>query len=163
MTQREVSREIKEAASQAADRNGCELVHVEFAGTKRSPLLRVYVDKPNGVTLDDCANVSRDLEVILDAADLVAGKYVLEVSSPGLERELYSLSDFAKFIGHKAKVKIKNESESSKTLTGDILSVSGSVIEFRDRNLGEIKFNYNDVVKANLKYDLKDELSNGRR
>src|SRR5437868_2479571 len=104
-----ITERIQQIAAQAAKTLGVELVHVEVAGTKRDAVLRIYVDKEGGVTIDDCSAVSRGIEEILDAEDFIPSRYVLEVSSPGIERELYSLSDFVKFTGCLAKVKLKTE------------------------------------------------------
>ncbi len=76
-----------------------------MVGTQRKPSVRIFIDKPEGVTLDDCSNMSRRVEAVLDAEDFIPTAYNLEVSSPGLERELYSLKDFEKFAGNLAKVK----------------------------------------------------------
>ena len=67
--------------------------------------VRIYIDKPEGVTLEDCSTVSRAIEAVIDADDFIPAPYVLEVSSPGLERPLFSIQDFEKFAGKKAKVK----------------------------------------------------------
>ncbi len=80
--------------------SGCELVHLEFAGST----LRVFVDRPEGVTVDDCASVSRELSALLDVHDFGKQRYLLEVSSPGLDRELYRPGDYRRFQGHKVRV-----------------------------------------------------------
>ena len=75
-----------------------EFVHTEVAGTNRNLTIRVFIDKEGGVTHEDCASVSRQIGEVLDEQDIVALSYTLEVSSPGLERGLYSLKDFVKFV-----------------------------------------------------------------
>src|SRR5688500_5468331 len=96
----ETVRKIKEGV---AGESGIEVVHIDLAGTKRDAVLRIFIDKEGGVTIDDCSSVSRGIEAVLDADDnLIPSKYVLEVSSPGIERELYSLNDFRKFSGQLA-------------------------------------------------------------
>lgn len=154
---------IEEIALKAVADSDIELVHVEIAGVKRDQVIRVYIDKEGGVTLDDCSAVSQRIEEVLDAEDLIPSKYVLEVSSPGIERQLYSLGDFVKFTGQLAKVKLKNEIDGQKTFVGTIVSVDGNTITFDDRTNGSVKFNYSDVEKANLKIDLAKEFGGKRR
>jgi ribosome maturation factor RimP len=136
---------------------GMELVHIEVAGTKRDAVVRVYIDKEGGVTLDDCSGVSRGIEAVLDSEDVIPSRYVLEVSSPGIERQLYSLGDFVKFTGRLAKVKLKTDIDGQRTFVGTITAVDGNKITIDDRTKGAITFDHSDVDKANLKIDLAKE------
>jgi ribosome maturation factor RimP len=158
----------KVAASVVAEM-GIELVHIEISGTKRDLVLRIYIDRPGsaidkdrGVTLDDCSRVSQAIEDVLDVEDFIPTRYVLEVSSPGIERQLYSLADFAKFSGKLARVKTREAIGGQKTFAGYIKEVDGSHIVFDDRTRGRIEFEYDDVEKANLKIDLAQEFGSGR-
>lgn len=153
-----VTEQIREMAAEAAAENGVELVHVEEKGAGKEKILRVFIDKPEGVTIEDCSQVSRGLSDRLDAEDLIHTEYILEVSSPGLERELYSLQDFEKFAGNPAKVKTKQPVNGQKNFRGKILKVEGEQIFFDDRTSGEVNFPYDAVLKANLEFDLEAEL-----
>ncbi len=82
------SAQLRKMLEPGAQGQGFELVEVELSGTARHSLLRVYIDGPAGVTVDDCARVSNQLSAILDVEDFIAGRYTLEVSSPGLDRPL---------------------------------------------------------------------------
>ena len=144
------------AAKVAAD-IGIELVHVDISGTKRDAVLRIFIDKEGGVTIDDCSNVSKGIEAVLDEEDFIPSRYVLEVSSPGIERELYSLDDFRRFQGHLAKVKSRAGVDGQKTFVGDIVSVDEDTITIEDRTRGTVELPYSDVDKANLKIDLSKE------
>ncbi|GMW03070.1 MAG: hypothetical protein AMXMBFR84_42060 [Candidatus Hydrogenedentota bacterium] len=84
---------------------GFELVEVEFLKQGYTWTLRLYVDKPGGITLDDCADVSRLLSPILDEADFVEGNYVLEVSSPGIDRPIRKPHDFERYVGMPVRIK----------------------------------------------------------
>ena len=152
---------IRGLAEKAAAEQGLEFVHLELAGTKRNQVVRIYIDKPGGVTVEDCSNVSRSVEAEMDADDFMPGPYVLEVSSPGLDRELYSLSDFQRFVGSKAKAKVRDGEGKAKSYNGRIVAVDGEEISFEDRSEGEVKFPYSAVVKANLKFDIQDDLKRG--
>ena len=152
-----ITERVREIAGKAAAENGAELVHVEIAGTKRDSVVRIFIDKEGGVTLDDCSKVSREMEVVLDEEDTIPARYVLEVSSPGIERQLYSLGDFEKFSGKLIKVKTKEAVDGQKTFVGTLLNVDGTKVTLEDRTRGEISFDYNDIEKANLKIDLSKE------
>lgn len=159
MNSRSIEERIREIAAKAAADNGAEFVHLEFAGTRRNPIVRVFADKEGGITIEDCSNVSRSIEAVMDESDLIASSYVLEVSSPGLDRGLYSLADFEKFAGSLAKVKMKPSFEGQSSYNGRITSVNGENIIFEDRTSGEVTIPYSSVLKANLKVDLQQELS----
>jgi ribosome maturation factor RimP len=86
-------------------------------------LLRVYIDSPNGITVDDCAEVSRQLSVILDVEDPINGEYRLEVSSPGIARPLYRLAQYEPYLGNKLKVKLRSAFEDRKQFKGVLSKV----------------------------------------
>ncbi len=152
-----INERVREIAKRVTDAGEIELVHVEIAGTKRDLVVRVYIDKTGGVTIEDCTNISRGIEEVLDSEDIIPSRYVLEVSSPGIERELYSLADFVKFTGQLAKVKTKSEIEGQKTFIGPIVEVNGKTVTIDDRMKGVISFDYPEVKKANLRIDLAKE------
>ena len=152
-----ITEHVTGIATKVAGVAGIELVHVEIAGTKRDIVVRIYIDKEGGVTIEDCSTVSRGVEEVLDNEDFIPSKYVLEVSSPGIERELYSLADFVKFTGQLAKVKVKTEIDGQKTFVGPLTAVDGETSTINDRTKGEVSFEYSDVAKGNLKIDLSKE------
>ncbi|MCX7773101.1 MAG: ribosome maturation factor RimP [Clostridia bacterium] len=104
---------------------GCELVDVEFVKEGGSYFLRVYIDKPGGITLDDCESVSRPLNDLIDEKDPITHAYYLEVSSPGLERPLKKPKDFEKAIGSAVEVKLFKALNNTKTYVGDLVSCDG--------------------------------------
>jgi len=148
---------IQELARKVADAKSFELVHVEIAGTKRDAIVRIYIDKQDGITLDDCGSLSAEVGEILDAEDLIPGRYVLEVSSPGIERELYTLGDMKRFAGRLIKAKMRNAYNGQKTFVGMLISVKDEEFTMDDRTIGEITLPFRDVQKANLKIDLQEE------
>ena len=158
MNTHEIAGQIRNIAVRIAEENNLELVHSEVLGSKRNPVVRIYIDKPDGVTHQDCSTVSRQIEAVLDAEDYVGSAYVLEVSSPGLERELYNLKDFEKFTGNPARVKTNAPIDGQKNFSGRILKVEDEEIIFDDKTRGEVRFPYSAVAKANLEIDLKEEL-----
>lgn len=158
-----VNERIREIAARLAEENALEFVHAQIAGTSKNLTIRVFIDKPGGVTHEDCAKVSRNLDAILDHEDFIASAYLLEVSSPGLERELYSLKDFEKFVGSPAKVKIAEAFNGQKNFRGRIKAVEGEEIVFDDKTTGTIRFPYGAVAKANLEIDLDEELKRSEK
>jgi ribosome maturation factor RimP len=109
--------ELTPELEQIAAASGCELVHAELKGGA----LRVFVDKPEGqgaVTLEDCSHISRQVSALLDVLDFGTGRYVLEVSSPGLDRQLYKPRDYERFAGRLARVTLDDpETGKKKTVT----------------------------------------------
>jgi len=108
--------ELRPELEQIAAANGCELVHVELKGG----VLRLILDRPDGgVTLADCELVSKQASAYLDVADFGRSRYVLEVSSPGLDRQLYKPADVERFVGRLARVAFMDpESGAKKTVAG---------------------------------------------
>jgi len=153
-----IEQRIRAIAEKATRENGVEFVHLEIGGTKRNQIVRVFADKEGGISIEDCSNVSRSIEAVMDADDFMPAAYVLEVSSPGLDRELYSIEDFAKFSGKLAKVKAKPDFDGPKSLNGRIVRVDGDDVIFDDRTAGEVVIPYSSVAKASLKVDIDQEL-----
>jgi ribosome maturation factor RimP len=97
---------------------GLELWDLEFRGGGKARLLRIFVDKPAGVTHEDCASVSREVGTILDVDDAVPGSYTLEVSSPGLDRKLRNDADYERFTGSMVKLQTRELVENQKHFEG---------------------------------------------
>jgi ribosome maturation factor RimP len=154
---------IQEIAEQAAKENGLQFVHAKVTGTNKNLIITVFIDKPNGVSHEDCSKVSRKIDAILDTEDFIPSAYLLEVSSPGLERELYSQKDFEKFAGNLAKVKTAEALNGQKNFRGRIIAVENNEIIFDDKTSGTIRFPYSAVAKANLEIDLEEELKRSEK
>ena len=164
MSKHSIDERIQEIAARVATENDLELVHVQAKGTKSNLTIRIFIDKQGGVTHEDCVRMSRETESVLDAEDFIPSAYLLEVSSPGLERELYSLKDFEKFIGKPAKVRTHAPVDGQRNFRGHIARVEGDEIEFEDKTRGTVRFSYELVAKANLEIDIEAELKrNGKR
>lgn len=114
---------------------GLECLGVEWSAGHGGGVLRVYIDSlagdggaEGGVSVDDCEAASREISALLDVDDPIAGQYVLEVSSPGIERPLFSAAQFARFIGSEAKVTLKLPRDGRRRLRGKIAAVEGGRI-----------------------------------
>ena len=153
-----IEERVSMIARHVADEVGFEFVHSQIAGAKHNPTVRIFLDKPGGITIEDCSTASRSIEALLDADDFIPTSYVLEVSSPGLERELFSIEDFKRFIGKQARVKTKTSVNGQRNFSGEIVAVEGPEIVFLDKTNGRVLLPYDSVTKANLVIDLGEEL-----
>jgi ribosome maturation factor RimP len=111
---------LKEKIKPVVEGDDSELVDLEFSGGGSGSVLRVYVDRSAGITLDQCADLSRKIGDMLDMEDLIPGRYRLEVSSPGLDRPLISGADFKRKIGERVRVFLKESLDGKTELVGEI-------------------------------------------
>ena len=102
---------------------GCELWGLEYMTQGRQALLRVYIEKASGVGLEDCEKVSRQISSVMDVEDPITSQYTLEVSSPGMDRPLFSLAHYQSSIGEQVAVKLTRKFEERKKITGIITGV----------------------------------------
>ena len=147
---------ITAIAEQAAAPAGIEIVEVELKGSGRSHLLRIYIDKPEGVTHADCELVSREVSAVLDVEDPIPGTYELEVSSPGVERKLGKWQDWLRFAGKKVKVVLKEPlvvDPSLKHFDGVISRAEGHTVTVELAGGREVTFPVEQVDRANLKFE----------
>lgn len=129
---------------------GYELVGIEYFKRREGTLLRIYIDGEKGVPLDACAQVSRQISAVLDVEDPISGRYLLEVSSPGLERRLFKLAHFERFVGKKAKVRLKvPREENRRNFSGVIESVIGQTIRLTEGEQS-VTIDFGDIDKAHL-------------
>ena len=162
MDQGSVAERIYKLAEQTAIDHGVELVHAEVAGPEGHPIVRVFIDKPGGVTHDDCSDVSHHLGTVLDVEDFIHSAYTLEVSSPGLERGLYKAADYERFAGHLAKIKTRSPIKGQRNFRGQVVGLADSEVIFEDKNSGRVQIPLADIAKANLEVDVEDEFRNAR-
>ena len=113
---------VREIADRVASSSGLEVVDVEFRGGGKARMLRITIDKPAGVTHEDCANVSREVGTILDVEDPVPGSYLLEVSSPGLDRRLSRPAEFERFVGSLIKLTVREPLNGNRHFEGRLES-----------------------------------------
>src|SRR3989440_12450944 len=149
--------QVRHIAEQAAIDHGVELVHAEVAGPEGRPVVRVFIDKPGGVTHDDCSNVSTQIGTVLDVEDFIHSAYTLEVSSPGIERGLYKLADYERFAGRSAKIKTRVAIGNQRNFRGRIARLEGDSVVFEDRTSGRVSIPFDSIAKANLEVDVENE------
>jgi ribosome maturation factor RimP len=158
MGSRSIQDKVEKLAERVAIDHGLELVHCEVAGPDNKPIVRIFIDKPNGVTHEDCTEVSQYLGTILDVEDFIHAAYTLEVSSPGLERGLYKRADYEKFAGSLAKLKTSAAVNGQRNFRGRLLGVEADNVLFEDRTNGRVSIPLGAIAKANLEYDFESEL-----
>ena len=152
-----IAERVQAIAERVAVDHGLELVHAEVAGPDNKPIVRIFIDKPNGVTHKDCSEVSLHLGTILDVEDFIHASYTLEVSSPGLERGLYKLADYERFAGKLARLRTRQPIKGQRNFRGRLLGVSGEEVLFEDRTSGRVSVPLDAIAKANLELDAEEE------
>ncbi len=157
MESRSVAERVREIAEQAAIDQGVELVHAEVAGPEGRPIVRVFIDKPGGVTHEDCSAVSIQLGTVLDVEDFIHSAYTLEVSSPGIERGLYKRADYERFAGSQAKIKARTPIKGQRNFRGRIIGVEDDTVILADRTSGRMEIPVDEIAKANLEVDVESE------
>jgi ribosome maturation factor RimP len=154
---------VREIAERVAHSSGLEIADLELLGGGKSRILRIFIDKPEGVTHDDCANFSREVSTIFDVEDAVPGSsYLLEVSSPGLDRKLSKPADFQRFTGSLVKLMTRDPVNGNRHFEGRLKAFDGSrlSLELTGRKKSkkyqavdagsEVEIDLTNVEKANL-------------
>lgn len=132
---------------------GCELVAIEYFSQGSGQVLRVYIDKESGITVDDCERVSHQISGVLDVEDAIEGRYVLEVSSPGLDRPLSEARDFERFSGREVRLRTDAPINGQRNFKGLLRGLrSGEVI--LDMDGQEVALPLDRVEKARLVPDI---------
>jgi len=143
---------VRELLDPLLTRKNLELFDIEFKGRGKNGVLRVFIDREEGVTIDDCATISRELGTLLDIHDMIPGSYTLEVSSPGLTRALKKPEDFIRFKGKKVKIKTNKDFEKRKLFIGTLLEFKDGLVTVETEG-GNFSVPYVDIEKANLELD----------
>jgi ribosome maturation factor RimP len=141
-------------AERVAASLGLEIVEIELRGGGKSRMLRIFIDKPSGVTHEDCANLSREVSTIFDVEDAIpGGSYVLEVSSPGLDRKLSRAADFERFQGSRVKLTTKHPVNGNRHFEGRLERFDSGRLTL-DLAEARRKFRPKDSVQQKLEIEL---------
>ncbi|TDY02576.1 ribosome maturation factor RimP [Thiohalophilus thiocyanatoxydans] len=127
-----------------------ELVGVEHQTQGKHSVVRVFIDSEEGVTLADCEQVSHQISGVLDVEDPIRGRYNLEVSSPGLDRPLFTPEHYTRFLGEKVKLRLRHAVEGRRKLAGRIDKVEGEVVHITDDAGQTYELTMDEIEKANL-------------
>lgn len=144
-----VKETLERIIKKAVEGEGYEFVDLQFFQSKGRWILRVYVDSPSGITLEDCVKVTKILDPLLDVEDIIPHSYNLEVSSPGLDRPLKKPEDFKRFAGKKALIILKEKFQGRKKLKGEIVLVKEEGVVIKE-NEDCIEVDFNMIKKAHL-------------
>lgn len=149
-----VREEVEKLVLPILEEEGMELVDIEYKMGKGRGILRLYIDKPEGVKIDDCERVSKKIDPILDRSDIIRGHYFLEVSSPGLDRPLKREKDFKRFMGRLIKVKTFSPIDNQKTFVGTLKDYKEEIITLETREGKIIQISLGNITKANLEIEI---------
>jgi len=138
---------------------GLELVDIEYKREGRAMVLRLFIDREGGITLEDCATVSRELAEILEVEDFISAQYTLEVSSPGLNRPLKKAADYERYRGRLIRIKTfellpDDAGNPRKTFLGDLLGLEGGIVRVKLTEGQTAGIPLEKIAKANLEFEL---------
>lgn len=140
---------IKALAGPAMTAAGVELLDVELSGQDKRPVVRVTIDRPGGIDVEDCAAVSRHLGDLLDIEDVVEPAYILEVSSPGLDRPLKKPDDFRWAVGREVKISLRHPVDGRNVWRGRLTDFADQTLRL-ENDQGSFDLPYDEVAKARL-------------
>jgi ribosome maturation factor RimP len=149
-----ITGQVQAIAERVGNSAGIEIVDVQLLGGGGARLLRIFIDKPQGVTHADCELVSQEVGTILDVEDVIPGaRYTLEVSSPGVERKLTKPREFERFVGQKVKVVLRQPVENQRHWVGALKGFTEGIITLEPAPGRSVQFPLDQVEKANLKFE----------
>jgi len=128
---------------------GYEFVGLEYSSNPKNPALVLYIDQTDGIAVEDCEKVSREVASLLDVEDPIPGNYVLEVSSPGLDRPLFSLAHFDQFIGSVVHITLFAPAAGRRKFKGPILGTENELVRIEQDGV-ELKLEFGNIAKARL-------------
>jgi len=146
---------LTELLRPAVEGLGYELVGIEHLPMGKHTVLRIYIDSPDGITVNDCSDVSHQVSGVLEVEEPIKGQFTLEVSSPGIDRPLFTFEQFKKFVGSKVKLKLFHAIEGKRKITGLIESIEGDDINVKDADSDStFQLQIDDIDKANIISDI---------
>ena len=151
MQNEELSKTLEGLVAPLAAQHGLALWGIEFVSGPGRGVVRIYVDTPEGVTVDQCARLSRDLSVLLDVEDPIPGRYSLEVSSPGLDRIFFRPEQMAAYLGQEVSLSLREPADGRRTLRGVLLRVEGDAVVL-DESGAELAVEFAHVKRAQLRF-----------
>lgn len=172
VNEKDIARQVGTLAEPLCEAEGMELVYVEYQREAGGRVLRLYMDKPGGIILDDCARISRQLNDLLDVSLENVGPYRLEVSSPGPDRPLGKLADFERFSGNRAKIRVSwheadrpGKPSKGKTFQGLLMGVTEELVNFLPAGADDdqmMLIPFQEIIRARLVNHRKDSEKKSR-
>ena len=130
---------------------GCSIWGIELVGSSNTPTLKIFIDKENGITIEDCEKVSRHVSIVFGVNNPSLNNLSLEVSSPGLERKFFNKDQYSSYIGCPIKIRYKNEENKYLSTKGILEKVNGEGLILKSTNK-DFFIDFNSIDKANLEY-----------
>ena len=152
---------MDQLAAIAAD-EGLEMLAAEMVGSGPKAVLRLVVDGPDGVNLDQCSSVSKQASALLDVEDPIRHSYILEVSSPGLDRKLYSPADYLRFAGRRIKIRMQPSFRDHRVITGELIGLDGRTVQVTDDTHGTVHLPLDQVFEARIDVDWDAIMKEGK-
>ena len=128
---------------------GLDLWGVELLQQGKYSLLRIYIEREEGVTIEDCEKVSRQVSALMDVEDPIAGEYTLEVSSPGMDRPLFCIEHYSQYVGIEVDLKLRRPLDGRRKFKGQIIKVSGGIVGLLVEG-SEYDLEFSDIEKASI-------------
>ncbi len=144
---------MRQLVAEAVEGQGYELVEVELKGSGNNSVLRVYIDKPGGISHSDCGLVSEQVGTVLDVEDVIPYKYTLEISSPGLDRKLVRESDYTRFEGKLAKIQTRIPLQHQKVFKGRLKGLRNGSVLLELQNGSEQEIPLDVIQEARLVFE----------
>ena len=157
-----LDRETTEQIAAIAADEGLELLATEVVGSGPKSVLRLIVDSPDGVTLDQCSAVSRQTSALLDVEDPITHAFTLEVSSPGLDRKLYSADDYTRFSGERVTVRMRPSYRKLRVVTGELGGIENGVVLVTDDSNGVVHLPLDQVFETRIEVDWDAIMKEGK-
>lgn len=150
MDQHHIVRTVESLVQPLLESEGLALVDVDFQRESAGWVLRLYIEKSGGVSLEDCSKVSKEFGQLLDVEDVIPGPYTLEVSSPGLDRPLRREEDFVRFVGERVKIRTEDYMAGQRNFRGELAECRGGNIRLKVEEDKEVEIPLSSIRKAKL-------------
>jgi len=138
---------------------GYEFVGIDYSGNPKNAVLRIYIEeRSRGIAIKDCEQVSREVAALLDVEDPISGNYTLEVSSPGLNRPIFNLEQFDRFVGEVVSMTLYAPVNTRRKFKGELLAVDGNRV-FVDQDGVRVGIEFENIIKSRVEPDYKAVLS----
>lgn len=151
----DVVKEIEQKITPLAEAEHMEVVDVQYVAEHGKKVLRVFLDKEGGIRIADCENMSAKIAALIEQENMLPDSYVLEVSSPGLDRVLKKEKDFVRFIGHKAKITVYAPIDGQRNFSGKILEAGKGSVTIDDVTGRKVSLSLDIIARARLEPELE--------
>ena len=150
---RDIIRQVERIAAEVVEAAGCEIWEIVFRSEARQWILRITLDRQDGVPLDELTQLHRELSDVLDAYDLISRRYTLEVSSPGINRPLLRPSHYTRYLGQRIRLQTTSVRHGQRTFSGPLRETDERQVSIEDRDLGLVHIPWQAIARAHVDYE----------